>query len=185
MRAGGRYGGGAVGSLARSASIAGFVAALFTALPPYRLTAQTSPAIRAALQLAAEGRSDSAQRLVNAELSRGRPGEAAWVEACRELDAASVVPWVVLSGGVDDATFERQVAVACRAGASGVLVGRSVWAPAATMAPADRDAWLASAGRERLLALARFVDELGTPWHARPNPLASATAPGEGWYREY
>jgi tagatose 1,6-diphosphate aldolase len=111
--------------------------------------------------------------------------EAAWADACAELDTASGVPWVLLSGGVDDASFERQVAVACRAGASGVLVGRSVWAPAATMAGADRDAWLASAGRERLLALARLVDELGTPWHARPNPLASATTPGEGWYREY
>lgn len=111
--------------------------------------------------------------------------EAAWADACVALNEASGVPWVLLSGGVDDATFERQVAVACRAGASGVLVGRSVWAPAATMPPTDRDAWLAGEGRERLLALARLVDELGTPWHARPNPLERATAPGEGWYREY
>jgi tagatose-1,6-bisphosphate aldolase len=109
----------------------------------------------------------------------------AWAEACAELDEATAVPWVLLSGGVDDATFERQVAVACRAGASGVLVGRSVWAPAATLAPADRDAWLAGEGRERLRALARLVDELGKPWHARPNPLGEAAAPGEGWYREY
>jgi len=111
--------------------------------------------------------------------------ETAWTDACAELDEASGVPWVLLSGGVDDATFERQVAVACRAGASGVLVGRSVWAPSATMAPADRDAWLAGEGRGRLRALARLVDDLGVPWHARPNPLAGATAPGEGWYREY
>ena len=47
------------------------------------------------------------------------------------------LPWVLLSGGVDDATFEAQVRVACAAGASGVLVGRSVWAEAATLA-ADR-----------------------------------------------
>lgn len=111
--------------------------------------------------------------------------ETAWADACAELDQASGVPWVLLSGGVDDATFERQVAVACRAGASGVLVGRSVWAPAATMPPTERDAWLASEGRARLLTLARLVDEHGTPWHERPNPLAGATAPGEGWYREY
>jgi tagatose-1,6-bisphosphate aldolase len=111
--------------------------------------------------------------------------EAAWADACAELDEASAVPWVLLSGGVDDAMFERQVAVACRAGASGVVVGRSVWAPAATMAPADRDAWLATEGRARLEALARLVDDLGTPWHTRPNPLSSATMPGEGWYRQY
>lgn len=115
----------------------------------------------------------------------GTTDEAAWVDACRELDAASVAPWVVLSGGVDDATFERQVAVACRAGASGTVVGRSVWAPAARMAAPERDAWLAGEGRTRLEAIVRLVNDLGTPWHARPNSLQAAAAPAEGWYREY
>jgi tagatose 1,6-diphosphate aldolase len=111
--------------------------------------------------------------------------EGAWADACAELDAASTVPWVLLSGGVDDATFERQVAVACDAGASGVLVGRSVWAPSATMAPAERDAWLASEGRRRLERLVRLVDEQGLPWHARPNAVTAAPVPGDGWYRAY
>ena len=115
----------------------------------------------------------------------GITDEILWADACRELDAASAPPWVLLSGGVDDSTFERQVAVACRAGASGVLVGRSVWAPAATMAAAERDEWLATEGRARLEALVRLVDDLGMPWHARPNPVTSAAPPGEGWYREY
>lgn len=110
---------------------------------------------------------------------------AAWADACRELDAASALPWVLLSGGVDDETFERQVGVACRAGASGVLVGRSVWAPAATMGASARDAWLATEGRARLESIVRLVDDIGTPWHARPNSLAAAAAPGEGWYRGY
>jgi tagatose 1,6-diphosphate aldolase len=111
--------------------------------------------------------------------------EAAWADACAELDAASRVPWVLLSGGVDDATFEAQVASACRAGASGVLVGRSVWAPSATLPPADRDAWLATEGRRRLERLVRLVDELGLPWHARPNAALSALAVGDGWYLGY
>jgi tagatose-1,6-bisphosphate aldolase len=111
--------------------------------------------------------------------------EAAWADACAELDAASGVPWVLLSGGVDDATFERQVAAACRAGASGVLVGRSVWAPSATMPPDARDAWLASEGRRRLERLVRLVDEQGLPWHRRPNAVTSAPSPGDGWYRDY
>jgi tagatose-1,6-bisphosphate aldolase len=115
----------------------------------------------------------------------GMTDEIAWADACRELDAASAVPWVVLSGGVDDATFERQVATACRAGASGTLVGRSVWAPAATMAAPDRDAWLAGEGRARLEAIVRVVDDLGTPWHARPNRLDANATPVEAWYREY
>ncbi len=111
--------------------------------------------------------------------------EQAWADACAELDANSRVPWVLLSGGVDDATFERQVAVACRAGASGVLVGRSVWAPSATMPPAERDAWLALEGRRRLERLVRLVDEEGRPWHARVNAVTAAPVPGEGWYLAY
>ena len=115
----------------------------------------------------------------------GLTDAAAWADACAELDATSPVPWVLLSGGVDDATFERQVAAACRAGASGVLVGRSVWAPAAILPPAERDAWLATEGRARLARLAALADEAGVPWHARPGTLAAAEVPGEGWYREY
>ncbi len=109
----------------------------------------------------------------------------AWADACAELDGSSRVPWVLLSGGVDDATFERQVAAACAAGASGVLVGRSVWARSATMRASDRDAWLASEGRRRLERLVRLVDEQGLPWHARPNAVTAAPVPGDGWYRAY
>jgi len=107
-----------------------------------------------------------------------------WAEACAELDEASRLPWVLLSGGVDEATFEAQVETACRAGASGVLVGRSVWAEAATMEPAARDAFLATTGRDRLGRLAGLVDAIGRPWHERPSRLADAPSPGDGWYRE-
>ena len=112
-----------------------------------------------------------------------RPG--AWREACEELDAASAVPWVLLSGGVDEATFEAQVETACRAGASGVLVGRSVWAEAATMAPDARDAFLMTTGRERLGRLVELVDAVGHPWQERPGRLHDAPSPGDGWYRDY
>jgi tagatose 1,6-diphosphate aldolase len=108
-----------------------------------------------------------------------------WREACVELDAASLVPWVLLSGGVDGATFEAQVSTACDAGASGILVGRSVWAEAATMAPVERDAFLTTIGRERLGRLADLVDTIGRPWHSRPSRLTTSPLPGDGWYRDY
>ena len=108
-----------------------------------------------------------------------------WRAACAELDEAAAVPWVLLSGGVDEATFAAQVATACEAGASGVLAGRSVWAEAATMRPAARDAFLATTGRDRLRRLADLVDAVARPWHDRPNRLTTAPVPGEGWYREY
>jgi len=110
---------------------------------------------------------------------------ARWAEACEELDEATRLPWVLLSGGVGDATFEAQVAAACRAGASGVLVGRSVWAPAATMPPVARDAWLAAEGRARLQRLADLVDELGTPWEPRWTAATSPEVPGQGWFARY
>lgn len=108
-----------------------------------------------------------------------------WREACAELDAASTLPWVLLSGGVDEATFEAQVRTACGAGASGVLVGRSVWAEAATMAPRARDEFLATTGRERLIRLVDVVDTLGRPWSERSSRLTTAPTPGDGWYRGY
>jgi tagatose 1,6-diphosphate aldolase len=115
----------------------------------------------------------------------GVDDERRWREACVELDAASALPWVLLSGGADDAMFERQVHVACRAGASGVLVGRSVWAPSATMPPARRHDWLASEGRARLTRLADLVESEARPWHDRTTELTSAPMPGQGWYRDY
>jgi tagatose-1,6-bisphosphate aldolase len=108
-----------------------------------------------------------------------------WRDACEEVDAASTLPWVLLSGGVDDATFEAQVASACAAGASGVLVGRSVWAESARMQPAARRSFLMTTGRERLRRLAELVDATGQPWHERPNRVMGSPMPADGWYREY
>jgi tagatose 1,6-diphosphate aldolase len=110
---------------------------------------------------------------------------ARWSEACAELDEASAAPWVLLSGGVNDATFQAQVEAACAAGASGVLAGRSVWEDAATLDPAARDAFLATTARERLRRLAEVVDTAGRPWREHNGALASAPEPGEGWYRDY
>jgi tagatose-1,6-bisphosphate aldolase len=108
-----------------------------------------------------------------------------WRDAAAELDAASALPWVLLSGGVDEATFETQAETACAAGASGVLVGRSVWAEATAMASPAREGFLSSIGRRRLKRLAELVDAAGRPWHARRSRLTSSPVPGDGWYRAY
>jgi tagatose-1,6-bisphosphate aldolase len=110
---------------------------------------------------------------------------ARWREACAELDEATVLPWVLLSGGVEDETFDAQVETACHTGASGVLVGRSVWAEAATMPADQRDAFLSSEGRARLGRLRELVDRAGHPWTDRSTRLTSAPEPGAGWYRDY
>lgn len=47
--------------------------------------------------------------------------------ACEQIGRELRVPWITLSGGVPFETFKEQVAVSCRAGASGYLGGRAVW----------------------------------------------------------
>jgi tagatose 1,6-diphosphate aldolase len=105
-----------------------------------------------------------------------------WRDACAELDEATPIPWVLLSGGVDDVTFEAQVATAGDAGASGALVGRSVWADAATLAEPERTATLRSAGRARMERLAAIIEEHERPWEPRWSGAMSPEMPADGWY---
>jgi tagatose 1,6-diphosphate aldolase len=110
---------------------------------------------------------------------QGRDGAAA---ACKELDAGISVPWVILSAGVGYAEFKTQLEIACRAGASGYLAGRSVWRDAAsTHDPAARDAAVAQA-RSRLDELNAITRANGRPYRpARSLPEVIETMP-DGWF---
>ena len=91
-------------------------------------------------------------------------GRAASLEACRRLDAGIRVPWVILSAGVGYADFKRQVGIACTAGASGFLAGRSIWRDAvSTHDPAKREAAAADAAG-RLAELAAVTRAAGRPY---------------------
>lgn len=108
--------------------------------------------------------------------------EGVWAEACAQLSGAVDVPWVLLSAGVDFATFARQVWVACQNGASGFLVGRAVWGDAAKfLAREDWLAWLHKEGRQRIQTLAEIAQTHATPWteHIFTNPISS------DWYITY
>ncbi len=109
--------------------------------------------------------------------------------ACADLDAAVSVPWVILSAGVGFDEFVTQVRLACEAGASGYLAGRSVWRDAVSTAdPRARDGAMADvvARLDRLNevtrrhgrpyrpgvsldeALAQQPPDWFTRWHAAP-----------------
>ncbi len=81
--------------------------------------------------------------------------------------------------------FESQVEAACRAGASGVLVGRSVWSASATMPPEGRAQWLESEGVARLRRLVDLTGELGRSWRPRWEEAQRPEAPEPGWYARY
>lgn len=96
--------------------------------------------------------------------------ESVWEAAAAELNSACTVPWALLSAGVDYATFVRQARIACEAGASGVIVGRAVWAEAVQLQGAERDDFLAQTAVQRMAELAKVCAEAATPWQARVTP---------------
>jgi len=108
-------------------------------------------------------------------------------DLCRQLDEASVVPWVVLSAAVDFETFCHEVEIACRGGASGFLGGRAIWQEAMHIDKAkERVKFLATVGAERLKKLNELAAKYATPWYKKLGLTSDKLAPtAEGWYREY
>ncbi|WP_067171876.1 triose-phosphate isomerase [Microtetraspora niveoalba] len=92
-------------------------------------------------------------------------GHAAARAACDDLDAAAgSLPWTILSGGQDFGAVVRQVAVACASGASGFVVGRSLWAD------------LLDAGSALIPGAA---DVLSARWHELASVTRALAAPTE------
>lgn len=108
------------------------------------------------------------------------PDESSWADACAEITAASVTPWILLSAAVAFETFVRQITVACKAGASGIAVGRAVWQEAVGLDGQARLAFLRTTGRERLSRLIALCSELGKP----VSDFYIAAAPFD-WYKYY
>ena len=109
-----------------------------------------------------------------------RPGA-----ACAALDAAVTVPWVILSAGVGFDDFVTQVQIACEAGASGYLAGRSVWRDAVSTPDPDRRAQAVTASVARIDRLTRppastaAPSTPASPW-TRPSPRSPRTGSPAG-----
>ncbi|MDI6770657.1 MAG: tagatose 1,6-diphosphate aldolase [Anaerolineales bacterium] len=108
------------------------------------------------------------------------PDETQWAATCAEITAASDTPWILLSAAVAFETYIRQVKVACKAGASGIAVGRAVWQEAIGLDGEARLAFLRTTGRERLSGLTALCVELGKPITA----FYTAEAPFD-WFKAY
>lgn len=103
-----------------------------------------------------------------------------WHEACEELSAASQVPWILLSAAVDYMIYTQQVEVACRAGASGVAVGRAVWKEAVQLQGEARETFLQTVAKRRLDGLLAICDGFGKPI----TDFYQVDVPDD-WYRQY
>lgn len=106
---------------------------------------------------------------------------------CQELNQASQLPWVLLSAGVDFNSFQKQVEIACKAGASGFLAGRALWQEGAQIrSREERMNFFQNTAAQRLKELAEIADSYGKPWYSRLGAENGKFAPvTEGWYRSY
>lgn len=98
------------------------------------------------------------------------PGAASAQALFDRLGAVTPGPWVMLSGGADFPRFRNVLVYACRAGASGFLAGRSIWADAFRAWPdgASVARALREIARPRLEELAALAESKATPWHRHP-----------------
>ncbi|GIV83789.1 MAG: aldolase [Candidatus Roseilinea sp.] len=106
--------------------------------------------------------------------------ESEWTAACAELNAASRVPWIVLSAAVSFDLYLKQAIAACQAGASGVAVGRAVWQEAVHLEGEARLNCLRTTARERLIRLSALTQALARPW----SEFYVTEAPLD-WYKTY
>ena len=106
--------------------------------------------------------------------------ESRWMESCREISAASIAPWILLSAAVDYETFLRQVRVVCEAGASGIAVGRAVWQEAVTLTGNDRQSFLKTTALYRLSRLTSLCHALAKPFTEFYQAKVSFD-----WYKHY
>lgn len=113
--------------------------------------------------------------------------EATLLGYCRELDAASPVPWILLSAGVGFELFKRQVEIASRAGASGFLAGRALWQEAVELPTREERAhFFREVAGPRLGELAQVANTQGKPWYAKYGAVEGAfPQPPEDWHRSY
>jgi len=109
------------------------------------------------------------------------------IELCRQLDASSRVPWVILSAGVDFELFCQQVEIACQAGASGFLGGRAIWQEAMLIDDArERVRYLSTVAADRLKRLTEIASKYAVPWYRKFGVADRELVHiSERWYQEY
>jgi tagatose 1,6-diphosphate aldolase len=110
-----------------------------------------------------------------------QPDPDSWLDACRALDGATTIPWVLLSAAVDYEVFVQQSTVACQAGASGILAGRAIWKEALEMPAEKREDFLCGEALERMLRLRAVCTELGQPY----TTFLETQQVSEDWYQDY
>jgi len=106
-------------------------------------------------------------------------------EACRQLDAGVGVPWMLLSAGVGYQAFKTQVEIACRAGSSGFMAGRSIWRDAAATHDPDKRRAAAREAAGRLTELGALTRRYGRSFVPKLEGKDLVQALPEFWYANW
>lgn len=106
----------------------------------------------------------------------------------KKLNDLCPKPWVLLSAGVDYDKYKKQVDMAMKAGASGILGGRAFWKEFFTYkTPGERQTFAETECVRRVQETDAIVKS-GTPWFAKYG-LTTADLHGmrasEGWHARY
>jgi tagatose 1,6-diphosphate aldolase len=118
----------------------------------------------------------------------GHESDAQLMDNLKKLNDACVKPWVLLSAGVDYDKYKKQVEMAMKAGASGILGGRAFWKEFFTYPdPAARQKFAETECVRRVKETDAIV-RTGTPWFAKYG-LTMEELHGvrttEGWHARY
>jgi tagatose-1,6-bisphosphate aldolase len=112
-------------------------------------------------------------------------GKSKALEACQRLDAAVTAPWVILSAGVGYDSFKTQIEIACNAGASGFLAGRSIWRDAASTKDPELREKAGIDAASRLAELANITRACGKPFNPQLEGEELTRAFPEFWYERW
>ena len=106
----------------------------------------------------------------------------------KRLNDVCAKPWVLLSAGVDYPQYRKQVEMAMKAGASGILGGRAFWKEFFTFtSPAERQKFAETECVKRVQDADSIV-KTGTPWFAKYGYSSGdleAMRAAEGWHARY
>jgi tagatose 1,6-diphosphate aldolase len=119
----------------------------------------------------------------------GKDSDATLEANLKELNKVSERPWVLLSAGVDFPDYKKQVEMAMKCGASGVLGGRAFWKEFFTYEGTEaRVKFAEGESAERVKTIDKIVQANATPWFARygltVEDLQSVRV-AEGWHKRY
>lgn len=118
----------------------------------------------------------------------GVDSDSTLMDNLKRLNDACVKPWVLLSAGVDYDDYKKQVEMAVKAGASGVLGGRAFWKEFFTHAtPAERQKFAETECVRRVKEVDAIV-KTGTPWFKKYGVTQEelyGTRATEGWHARY